>query len=36
MYHPHEFQAVNKRVKGWPETHYRDCALWFHKVWLEA
>jgi len=36
IYHPHEFQAVNKRVKGWPETHYRDCALWFHKMWLEA
>jgi len=36
IYHPHEFQVVNKRVKGWPETHYRDCALWYHKVWLEA
>lgn len=36
IYHPHEFQVVSKRVKGWPETHYRDCALWFHKVWLEA
>lgn len=36
IYHPHEFQAINKRVKGWPETHYRDCALWFHKVWLEG
>jgi len=36
LYHPHEFQAVSKRVKGWPETHYRDCALWFHKLWLEG
>jgi len=36
LYHPHEFQAISKKVKGWPETHYRDCALWLHKVWLEG
>ncbi len=36
LYHPNELQAVNKRVKGFAETHYRDALLYLNKVWVDA
>lgn len=36
LYHPNELQAINKRVKGFAETHYRDAMLYLNKVWLEG
>ncbi len=36
LYHPNELQAINKRVKGFAETHYRDAMLYLSKVWIEG
>ena len=36
IYHPHELQAINKRVQGWAETDYRDALLYLSKVWMSS
>ena len=36
IYHPHELQAVNKKVRGWARTDYRDALLYLNQVWIEA
>jgi peptide/nickel transport system substrate-binding protein len=36
LYHPHELQAVSKRVHGWARTDYRDALLYLNQVWVEA
>ena len=36
LYHPHELQALNKKVHGWARTDYRDALLYLHQVWIEA
>ncbi len=35
LYHPLEIQAINKKVRGWAETNYRDALLYLSKVWIE-
>ena len=34
LYHPHEIQAINKRVQGWPATDYRTALAFLNRVWL--
>ncbi|HET9000076.1 MAG TPA: ABC transporter substrate-binding protein [bacterium] len=36
IYHPHELQAVSKKVRGWARTDYRDALLYLNQVWVEA
>jgi len=36
IYHPHEIQAVNKKIRGWARTDYRDALLYLNQVWIEA
>jgi peptide/nickel transport system substrate-binding protein len=36
IYHPHELQAVNKKIRGWARTDYRNALLYLHQVWIEA
>ncbi len=36
LYHPNELQAINKRVKGFAKTHYRDALVYLNKVWIEG
>lgn len=34
LYHPHEIQALNKQVRGWARTDYRDALLYLNRVWI--
>ncbi len=36
IYHPREIQALNKRVRGWARTDYRDALLYLNRVWVEG
>jgi len=36
IYHPHEIQAINKKVHGWPPTGYRDALSYLHQVWMDG
>ena len=36
IYHPHELQAVSKKVRGWARTDYRDALLYLNQVWVEG
>jgi len=36
IYHPRELQALNKRVRGWARTDYRDALLYLNRVWVEG
>lgn len=36
IYHPHELQAVNRKIRGWARTDYRNALLYLNQVWIEA